>query len=543
MIAPSNQAQPAGPPPEGDAGDMGTEVARAGSWGFSGRAVLLVANLASTPFTIRLLGPSAYGLWALIQAVLLWAGLAEGGMWAATTKFGAARYAAGDSRGEATVVWTGLCFAFAATGSVALALSLGAHAVLEVLNVKGGLLSTATLALRIACLTFVLYAVQGSVNTVQQVRLRWRQFTILNTLSNLIVAIGVPLALYVLGGGVVTAASVCAFGTFVYVVGLFWDGQRVQPAIRRPHVSLRTLRQLISYGGALTVAGIASVPLSTGERFFLSSDTSTTKVAYYAVAMTIATTLLVLPEQICSPLIPALARLEAEGEHDEHRALYAKSLAGLFLVLTPATIIIALMARPFLSLWAGPAYGAHATILLLVALAGAWANALAWVPGAYILSSGRTKALALLQAAELPPYILAAWALTARWGAIGAAATWSGRFVVDAAGQFMIARRAGRLTVVPLSAQRARSVLAPAALGLACAAAALESHGLLARSAEAIVLMATYSSLVWTWVLTARERRGIVSLLGASIGSRFARMFHQPAHRREKKGRRKGYGR
>jgi hypothetical protein len=35
-----------------------------------GRTVLLLANLAAAPFAITLSQPPAYGLWALIQAIL-----------------------------------------------------------------------------------------------------------------------------------------------------------------------------------------------------------------------------------------------------------------------------------------------------------------------------------------------------------------------------------------------------------------------------------------------------------------------------------------
>ena len=511
-------AQASGPRPGDDGRDVPAQVARAGSWGLAGRTVLLLANLGATPFTIRLLGPSAYGLWALIQAVFLWAGLSEGGMGLGTTKYGAERYASGDATGEARVVWSGLCFVLAATSSVALALALGAHLLLGLLNVRGSLLGAGAWALRVACASLVVSSLAGVINTAQQVRLRWRLYTVLNVASNLLGAVGVPLTIYLFSGGVVTATAVGFFTSLLYLAGLSWDALRLQPALRRPLVDRVTLRQLVSYGGALTLANLALVPLSTGERFFLGANTSTTAVAYYAVAMTIATTLQVLPEQIVSPLMPALSRLESEGRLEEHRALYAKTLSGLFLVVTPAAVLVAFLAKPFLTLWAGPSYGTHSTLVLLVALGGVWANALAWVPGTYLRSAGKTKALALLQGAELAPYLGAAWVLTARWGALGAAVVWSARLVLDSLAQFFIVRRLSHLPVVPLSARRLRSVLAPVLLGLTCLATASLRGGLLTRSAVGAVLLLAYGAAAWWLVLTARERRGVANLLGEMLG-------------------------
>lgn len=65
------------------------QVAAAGVWGLGGRVVTLIVALVATPFVIRLLGPSRYGLWALLQTSLTWAALADVGMGTASTKFGA----------------------------------------------------------------------------------------------------------------------------------------------------------------------------------------------------------------------------------------------------------------------------------------------------------------------------------------------------------------------------------------------------------------------------------------------------------------------
>jgi len=503
------------------AGSLSVQVARAGSWAIPGRTVLLLANFGATPFTVRLLGPAAYGLWALIQAILTWAGPAEVGMGMATTKYGAERYALGDNSGEAKVVWSGLALSFVTSSLVATCLALGARPLLKVLDVPGNALSAGTWAMRVAAATFVVGQLIGVVNTSSLVRLRWKHYMLVYTSTNLLTATGVPAAIYLFGGGVLTAFTVALLAAALYLVGMAWDGARVQPALRRPCIDRATLKELVSYGGAFALAGAASIPLSTGERFFLSADASTKVLAYYAIAMTVATTLEILPQELKAPLLPALARLEATGDHDAHRALYGQSLAALYLVVTPAAIVVALLAKPFLTLWAGPAYGAHSTSLLLVALAGVWVSALAWVPNAQLLAAGKTKAFALLQGAELVPYLGAAWVLTAKWGALGAAAVWSARLAIDSVAQFALVKTTSpRLPVLPLSQRRYRSVLAPALLALGCWAIANLADGLLLRGALAGALLAAYGLGVWSLVLTASERQGVANILCEATGRR-----------------------
>ena len=288
---------------------------------------------------------------------------------------------------------------------------------------------------------------------------------------------------------------------------------RLQPAVRRPRFDKAVLNQLLRYGGALTVSGLASIPLTTAERFILAHNHNTAVVAYYAVAATLATTLSVLPEQMVGPLRPALTRLEAEGRHEELQAVYKRSLAGLFLVITPAAAILAFLAHPFLTLWAGPAYGMHSTGPLMVVVAGVWLNCLAYVPYSYLLASGRPRIIAYIQAAEVLPYIGGAWVLTAKFGAIGAAMVWSATFAVDAVVFLVVVRRIAGLPLSPLTERRWRSAASPVALGCVLAAAATLSHGLPARAGWAAVVGLAYATSVWWLVLTQRERDNLSALL------------------------------
>ncbi len=495
------------------------QVAASGAWGFGGRAVLLLANLVATPFLIRLLGPASYGLWTLLLVATAWASTADLGMGTASTKFGAAYYEHGDARGESSVVWTALGLIAVTTGCVATALALAAHPILVgLLHDEQGLLNVGTVALRIGCAIFLLQSVAGIVNTPQVVRLRWRQWTVITTVVNLLGTIGAPVALAVFRGGVTTVAVVNLDTSILLLAANLLLAVRLQPEIWHPRFDKVVLRKLLTYGGALTVTGIVLVPLSSAERFFLAHNHSTAAVAYFAVALNVATTLQVLPEQLTAPLLPGLARLEAAGRPDDLRALYAKGLSGLFLLVTPAAILLAFVARPFLSLWAGPQYGVHSTAAFLVAVAGVWFDCLAFMPTSYLLSSGRTKMIAYIRAAQLVPYLVAAWILTERFGVVGAALAWSAGCALDSALLFGAARRVASLPWLPLSDRRLRSLAGPLALGAAAFLLARLTGGLPGRLGLAAALTLGYMMAVWYVILTRRERRGIIALTERAAG-------------------------
>jgi len=214
--------------------------------------------------------------------------------------------------------------------------------------------------------------------------------------------------------------------------------------------------------------------------------------------------------------MPALVRLEAAGRADEHRALYRKSLQALFLSLTPASILLALVAQPFLSLWAGSTYGRYSTGPFFVILVGLWFSAFSYVPYLYLISSGRTKTIAYIRLAELVPYIVAAAVLTAKFGAMGAAAVWSARVVVDSLVALGVVRYVAGLPWSPLPARRVVGLAVPVALGVAATVAALVTDHLAARLGCAAGLGVLYVLVTWR-LLTTGERDGLRTLLAELV--------------------------
>jgi O-antigen/teichoic acid export membrane protein len=302
------------------------------------------------------------------------------------------------------------------------------------------------------------------------------------------------------------------FSAIVGMIGTILVAIHYQPRLRRPRINVRVGKSMLTYGGALTLSGLASIPLTTADRLLLAHYTSPVVVAYYAIASRLGTLLSAIPSAIAGPLFPALVALEGGGHTRSARSLYQQSLRGTFLVLTPALLTLAFLSRPFLSLWAGPAYGQHSTDPFYVLLAGVWFNSLAYMPYAYLLASGRTGLIARIHVFEVLPYIGLAAVLTSQLGALGAALVWSLRVSVDSICFFWCARRAGGLPFSPLSSRTAASALAPAVLAVILLSLTFVTSSFASRLAWVSVIGSAYGALVVRTVLTPREREGLRSL-------------------------------
>ncbi len=512
---PPRPPMPPRPPqkkPQKPEGLSTAQVALAGAWGLIGRVLTLFANLLSQPFTIRMLGPANFGLWTILQTCISWASAADVGMGPASTKIGAERYTHRDSAGESAVVWTAITVMGITTSVVALAVSIPAVSILHLLGVHGKMVTIGIVALRISCGIFILQALAGVVNTPQQVRLKWFGQSIIATIANVGASVGIPVAILLFGGGVLTASLVSLASSALLALGTLWLSFRVQPRLRSITFSRSIARQMLSYGGVLTVSSVLAMPLTGAERFFLASNHSPTVLGYWSVAVTLATVLTVVPEQFLQPLIPALTRLNTSGDFRQLQALYRKSLVGMFLLITPPAILLAVISGPFLSLWAGSAYGHNSTVPFLIAVPGVWATCLGHVPLSYLLATGRTKVIAKIQLWEIAPYLVGSWLLTAKFGAIGAAAIWSGRFAIEAIVFFVVARRAAPLAVSPLPTRAFNSVIAQLVLCAGAGFAIVTSHGLIVRIAWAAGLGIIYLFLLWRVVLAPSEREGLLHM-------------------------------
>src|SRR5688572_29628766 len=105
---------------------IGRQVALSGFWSAGGQVVVLGASLVATPFTVRLLGPDAFGLFTLITSIIGYVTLLDLGMGSASTRFGSASYARGDASGESATIWTAAVIAAVPIAVLALLVSVEA---------------------------------------------------------------------------------------------------------------------------------------------------------------------------------------------------------------------------------------------------------------------------------------------------------------------------------------------------------------------------------------------------------------------------------
>ena len=203
---------------------------------------------------------------------------------------------------------------------------------------------------------------------------------------------------------------------------------RLLPLGRRPLADRRAARTLLSFGGWVTVTGVAGPLLIMLDRFMIGALSGPRAVTQYTVPLSLVSRLAVLPLSLARSLFPRLSAL-AEGEA---RTVAYESTRVLAVVTTPLAVLAMVLAGPFLDLWLGGALARRATPVAEIVLVGVWLNSLSLVPYTFLQARERPDLPAKFHLLELAPYAFALWIGLRLGGIEGAACVWTLRVAVDA---------------------------------------------------------------------------------------------------------------
>lgn len=411
---------------------MTTKVVKGSLWTLTGTVLPLLASFISTPFIIRFLGSESYGVLILVGLIPTYISFTDFGMGMASTKFGAEAYGQGLRKKEGEIVRTAAFIAFLTSLVFAVPLFLFSSVIIaNWLKVPEHLRNSASIALKITAVSFVLGIFATIFNTPQLARLRMDLNTIVSAVPKFLMAVITPFVLF-LGGGVVEAVWVVLFAAVLMVGGHIFVSGRLLPELFQPTINKDLIKPLIKFGSGILFWGIALNLINNIEKFFLTRLISVQSLAYYSVAFTFAGMTTMLSYATVQSLIPAFSQLLTPEKRTEFDALFSRALRISLIGLLPAVMFLFVIARPFFTIWAGEEFGKESVYPFYILLAGVFFTIIVFVPNSVVMAYGRTDVFAKAYWIELLPYAFAAFLLTNSLGILGAALAWSLKEILNA---------------------------------------------------------------------------------------------------------------
>ena len=312
-----------------------------------------------------------------------------------------------------------------------------------------------------------------------------------------------PLAALLVTNRVDVLVGVLVVGRAGFALAHYAVCVEVVPDSMRPRTAHWSLvRQLLGFGGWMTVSNVVSPILAYVDRFLIGSVVSMSAVAFYVTPFEMVTKIGVVPSALVAVLFPAFSA-SLVSDPRAALALLDRALRFVFIAIFPAVLVVVVLAEPGLGIWLGPDFAQHSTRVLQFLAAGVLVNGMAQVPFAFIQGAGRPDLTAKLHFAELPVYLGLLWWGVSRFGIVGAAVVWMLRTGVDAAALAWMTR------VVVEPRVRAR----PLSLGLAASAVVLIAGAFVGGTWGRVVFLAlvlsSFPVLAWRHLLDAGERAAL----------------------------------
>ncbi|TBW02231.1 flippase [Azotobacter chroococcum] len=393
------------------------------TWNILGFAIPVVVAIPAMGYMARVLGVEKFGIFTLCYAVVGYASLFDLGLSRAVVR-AVAMNASSEER-IAKIIGTASCFVlilsvlaacllYFSTDWLVMKLSVSADSAVETKSAFE-LLSLAVPALLLSMVWFSYLEGLGS----------FYKLNVLKALSGLSVVL-FPLLTVICEPSLVSAIVGLVAGRVVsmlisYLWGL-WEGSKHHLW----KMDSLILRELLSFGGWITVSNIISPVMVYFDRFFISSFVGAKSVAFYTAPAEAVARLLIIPIAVSKVVFPRLSA--------RHKGAEAEARFGFWLLLGGClflAIAIGFFSEDILLLWMGADYLGEAVTVLRILLVGFVFNAIAQIPFTKIQASGNARVTALLHMGEVVPYFCILYYLVLNFSLVGAAIAWVLRVALD----------------------------------------------------------------------------------------------------------------
>lgn len=465
-----------------------------------GSGAIALMGLIAVPILVERLGAAKFGIISLAWIVIGYASILDLGLGRALTKMTADRLGAGRPQDIPGLFWSAL-FTLAAigvvTGGAIVALSpLLAN---DVLSIGENLTEEAELTFMLLGCTvpFVLCstALQGNLEARQR-------FDLTN-------AVTVPLSFLSFFGPVMIALfttslplvvlAVCLSRVSATVIFTFVC-MRVDPSLRGQHRFDRSrVRELVRYGGWVTVAAILTGVMLTLDRVLIGATVSAAAVAFYATPYEVSKQCLFVSATFAGVLFPGFAA-NVGRDPERTESLFNRGVRATFVGLFPLVLITSVLSYEILNVWINQEFAENGSPILQLLPLGILINGLAFVAFALVQST-RPDMIAKLAAIELPTYLGVLWLLLQADGIRGAAIGFVLRALFDTTMLYYFTHRLG-LVHPQLLFRIGRMV----AVGVGIVALGTLLPSTTTRVAYIAIVLACFFPFAWLGILTADEK-------------------------------------
>lgn len=348
---------------------MTQKLARNTVANYTGSFITLGIGFLLTPFLVRTLGNTQYGLWVLLGSVIAYFQLLDLGLSTSLARY-VAQYTGQGRENELSELASTVFVFYLGLAAVAGILMLAlAPWIPTIFHIPPQDASLSTSAFVLVTINFVIALPASLYNSI----LVGYQRIDLNNIANVIASAFEAVLIVILlsqGYGLLAVAAMSIVSTLALAGGRLYFIRRTAPALKITLrlVRLRTARLIFGYSAAVFVIQISGLILLRTDTIILGLLYPVDTITTYAVPYKLAGMLAVLVAPLTTVLFPAYAEMHGRLDHNRLCKLYLEGSRAVALLCALMLTFLLMVGIDVLTLWIGPEYQTAGPILYPLAV-------------------------------------------------------------------------------------------------------------------------------------------------------------------------------
>lgn len=282
----------------------------------------------------------------------------------------------------------------------------------------------------LACLAIPATTVTAGLRGILEAEMRFKAANIIKLGLGLSNFLGPIASIAIFGPDLRCIVASLVVARYIVLLAYYYCAKDTMGDVRKT-LSIDESKQLLRFGGWMTLSNIISPLMVVADRFLVAKFLGASIVAYYTIPADFMIRLLVIPAAITTTLFPTFSKDLLLKNYTNSLVLYKKSMKVVFVLMGGIAACIILGAKFGISVWLGPEFAEESYAIASVLAIGILFNSLAQIPHAYIQASGDALSTALIHLLESVLYIPTLLVLMYFQGIFGAAIAWALRALLD----------------------------------------------------------------------------------------------------------------
>lgn len=396
-----------------------------------GQGLIVISGIISIPILINGMGTESFGILILAWAVTGYFSIFDLGIGRAMTKLISEKLGKSELEDIPSLVWTGLLFMLLVglLGTFLLYL-FSPYLVRDVLTIPIDLQSETTKAFFLLAFSIPIIVISTSLRGILEAYQRFDLMNFIRIPMGILTFVSPLIVLQFSKNIIFIVASLVLIRLIEWFINLLLCLKIIPDLRKKIIIKILFLKQLVSFGGWITISNIAGPLISYMDRFLIGSLISLTAVTYYTVPFDLNTRVMIIPSAIVGVLFSAFSATY-ENDREVSEKIFFSGLKYTFISVFPIILLITVFANEGLELWLGREIALQSTQILQLLAFGSILCSLTYIPTALVQAAGRPDITGKLHFLELPFYLLALYILVKFFGIQGAAIAYILRVSID----------------------------------------------------------------------------------------------------------------